>query len=134
MKIIIENESSRLLPPCPICKKSGQKVNIKTVRSLIKSDLKDTILEKQYYLCMSPDCPVAYYAEVGNHFDKDDLLVPIWFKEQSPVPICYCKNVTDADIQEHITDRRCCTNLEDIQKHTGANTGKECLTKNPTGK
>jgi hypothetical protein len=24
--------------------------------------------------------------------------------------------------------------LEDIQKHTGANTGKECLTKNPTGK
>jgi hypothetical protein len=28
---------------------------------------------------------------------------------------------------------RCCDSLKDIQKHTGANTGKECLTQNPGG-
>lgn len=47
--------------------------------------------------------------------------------------ICYCKNVTDAEILDHIVNRQCCHNLKDIQEHTGANTGHECLIKNPAG-
>ena len=41
---------------------------------------------------------------------------------------------TDTEILDHVAERQCCSNIEDIQAHTGANTGKDCLTKNPTGK
>jgi len=42
-------------------------------------------------------------------------------------------NVTEAEIVEHVAVRRCCTTLEDIQAHTGANTGSQCPAKNPAG-
>lgn len=47
--------------------------------------------------------------------------------------VCYCKNVTEADIIDHVAVRRCCSTLEDIQRHTLANTGTECAVKNPGG-
>lgn len=121
-------------PACPVCQNPGQKVNIKTVRSLLKEKIAKHLPEAEYFICLTRDCPVSYYTKTGAIFHKDDLTVPIWFKEVAPVPICYCKNVTDADILDHVVKRQCCSNLEDIQVHTGANTGKECLTKNPAGK
>lgn len=125
------NENS---PACPVCQKSGQKVNNKTVRNLIKEEKTNYLSEEEHFICLSPECPVSYYTEAGEHFKKDDLKVPIWFKEESPVPICYCKDVTDEDILNHIVKKQCCTTMDDIKAHTGANTGKECLTKNPTGR
>lgn len=47
--------------------------------------------------------------------------------------VCYCKNVTEADIIEHVAVRKCCSTIEDIQTHTGANTGTQCHEKNPAG-
>ena len=47
--------------------------------------------------------------------------------------VCYCMEVTEAKIIEHVAVRRCCSTLADIQRHTGANTGTECETKNPGG-
>ena len=47
--------------------------------------------------------------------------------------ICYCLNVTEEEILQHIAVAKCCSTLEDIQKHTSANTGHECSTKNPAG-
>lgn len=50
----------------------------------------------------------------------------------SPI-VCYCKNVTEAEVIEHVAIKKCCSTMEDIQKHTGANTGSECAIKNPSG-
>lgn len=119
---------------CPVCQKPGQKVNIKTVRSLLKEEIAKHLSKAEYFICLTHDCSVSYYTKTGANFRKDDLTVPIWFKEASPVPICYCKDVTDTEILDHVVKHQCCANIEDIQVHTGANTGKECLTKNPTGK
>lgn len=47
--------------------------------------------------------------------------------------ICYCRNVTEEEILQHVAVTKCCSTLEDIQKHTGANTGHECSMKNPAG-
>jgi 5-methylcytosine-specific restriction endonuclease McrA len=121
-------------PICPSCRQIGQKVNQKTVSSLLNKKKSSLVTNKEYYICLSRDCPIAYYTQEGDFFNKDDISVVIWFKEKSPVPICYCKNVTDEDILDHIVNKQCCKNIEDIQLHLGANTGKECLTKNPTGK
>lgn len=92
------------------------------------------VKESNYSICLNRNCDVVYFTP-NSLFRKDDLTVKVWFKEQtSPVTVCYCKNVTDTDIIDHIVHKKCCSNLKDIQAHTGANTGKECLTKNPTGK
>lgn len=48
--------------------------------------------------------------------------------------ICYCRQVTEAEILEHVAVRQCCSTIEDIQAHTGANTGKQCQQKNPLGR
>jgi len=50
-----------------------------------------------------------------------------------PLFVCYCKKVTEAEIIDHVAVQKCCSTIEDIQKHTGANTGSECHTKNPAG-
>lgn len=50
-----------------------------------------------------------------------------------PTVVCYCKNVTEQDIVEHVAVWGCCSTLADIQAHTGANTGTECSKKNPGG-
>lgn len=126
--------NSNSVPTCPVCRQPGQKVNQKTVSSLLKPDLIHHMSSEDYFICLSRQCPVSYYTKAEEFFKKEDIKVPIWFKEESPVTICYCKDISDEDIMNHIVDRQCCADIEDIQLHTGANTGKECLTKNPAGK
>lgn len=86
-----------------------------------------------FSLCLSKDCGVVYFGK--QIFYKPDVKVKLWFKEEkdSSVPVCYCKGVAKEEIIDHIVIRRCCEDLKDIQEHTGANTGKECLAKNPAG-
>jgi len=121
-------------PDCPVCHRPGQKVKDITIRSLVKEENLNRLVDAEYFLCLSGDCPAAYYTGAGTHFTKDDLTVPIWYKEKSPVPVCYCKGVTDEVILDHVVNRRCCTSLAEIKAHTGANNGGACLTKNPTGR
>lgn len=117
--------------PCPSCNRPGKKIAPQTLKSLIKNHLLPDELNG-YRLCMSGDCDVVYYGE--RVFHKDDVTVRVWFKETDPaVPVCYCKGVTEGDIIEHVALKGCCSDITDIQNHTGANTGKECLTKNPAG-
>lgn len=98
---------------------------------MLKSDRLPSALA-DYCLCLSKDCDVVYFGQ--QVFYKNDVKVKVWFKENDPsVPVCYCKGVTEADITGHIVARACCRDIKDIQEHTGANTGKDCLTKNPAG-
>lgn len=47
--------------------------------------------------------------------------------------VCYCQNVSEEEIIDHVAYKKCCSTLEDIQQHTGANTGNQCRIKNPSG-
>ena len=47
--------------------------------------------------------------------------------------VCYCLKVTEEEIIDHVANKQCCNSIEDIQKHTGANTGNQCLIMNPKG-
>lgn len=131
---ICGSEHSPSDKPCPECGTRGKRVAGITVASLLNTKGREKIFATRYNLCLSPSCQVVYYGDDGSLFTKDQVRVPVWFKEQaSPRIICYCKNVTDSDILEHIVTRQCCNSLREIQEHTGANTGHECLTKNPAG-
>lgn len=120
---------------CPVCHGDGQKVKRITVENLVKDEHKPLVTEEHYYLCLTKDCRVVYFNEAGDaYFSKEEVKVPVWFKEvESPKPICYCKDVSDTTILEHVMKFGHHT-LEEIQKYTGANKGKECLVRNPAGR
>lgn len=119
--------------PCPVCGTTGQKVPAVTVASLLNAEAVASLRDTQYNLCLLPACNVVYYSDDGRVFYKGHIRVPVWFKENSPRIICYCNNVTDSEILDHILTRQCRHNLKDIREHTGANAGRDCLTKNPAG-
>lgn len=127
-------------PPCPACGFEGQKVGLKTIRSLLRSEVAAVLTEGDigaggdFYLCRTPACDVAYYADGQERVIPKRLLkVPIWFKEQGDdVPICYCSNLSRARILEAV--REGYTTIADIRAHTGATRTGECAGKNPTGK
>lgn len=127
------SNNSKVIPSCPVCDGFGQKVRQVTVEHQVKPGVE--VGEEQFFLCRTPDCEVAYYSEDGNKtILQDQLINKIWFKNvPPPVPICYCANVTEEEILHHVAVAQCCSTLDDIKRHTGANTGCECLTKNPAG-
>ena len=128
-----QNDNISIIEPlCPWCSTPGQRVMIQTVKSLCENSIIKE--DANYYICLSPLCPVGYFSGMGDIIHKEELSVTIWYKEKSPVPICYCQDVTDAEIWEHVAINRCCTSLEDIQAHTGANTGCQCNLRSPTGR
>lgn len=116
---------------CPQCGGTGEKMHPATLRSLVKDEYLPHDLEG-YFMCRSAGCDVVYFGEKLIY--RDQIKVPVWFKEKDKdVPVCYCREVTVADIYRHVADLGCCRDLEDIKNHTGANTGRECLVKNPAG-
>ncbi len=127
------SNNSKVIPSCPVCDGIGQKVRQITVEHQIKPGVE--VREEQFFLCRTPDCEVAYYSEDGKKtILQNQLINKIWFKNVPPlVPICYCANVTEEEILHHVAVAQCCSTLDDIKRHTGANTGCECLTKNPAG-
>lgn len=119
-------------PTCPVCGKPGKKVQSETIKNIVKEEYLPTVKDC-FSLCLSKDCRVVYF---GNQvYYTSDVKVKVWFKEKNDpsVPVCYCKNVSKDEIYNHIAVRKCCEDLKNIQEHTGANTGRECLTKNPAG-
>ena len=125
--------NSNEISTCPVCNGIGQKVRKVTVEHQVQPGIE--LEGEQLFLCKIPDCKVAYYSQDGKKtILQDQLISKIWFKNvPPPVPICYCANVTEEEILYHVAVAKCCSTLDDIKKHTGANTGRECLTKNPAG-
>ncbi|OLN33240.1 hypothetical protein DSOL_0967 [Desulfosporosinus metallidurans] len=122
------------VPSCPVCGIPGQRVRKVTVVHQVLPTVELPDDEKGYFLCRTSECQTAYYHSDGAIYWQNQLKNKIWFKQvEPPVPICYCLNVTEEEILRHVAVEKCCSSLEDIQKHTGANTGRECLTKNPAG-
>ena len=120
---------------CPICEKIGQKVKRITVVSQLKNLNDICSFVKQFFLCPTTECVVGYFSLDSNVIRQEQLRNKIWFKENisPPIPICYCANVTEEEILYHVTEAQCCSTIDDIKRHTGANTGCECITKNPAG-
>lgn len=133
MKSLELAASSKIIPACPVCNGIGQKVRKVTVEHQVQPGVE--IGGEPFFLCRTADCEVAYYTQDSSMtINQDQLVNKIWFKNvSSPIPICYCANVTEEEILHHVAVTQCCSTLEDIKRHTGANTGCQCLTKNPAG-
>ncbi|KUK14603.1 MAG: copper chaperone Copz family protein [Synergistetes bacterium] len=117
---------------CPSCNAKGLYVKNLTVRHLVEERFLEKVGEEDYYLCMNPECDVAYYNNVAV-FLKDHLKVPIWFKrDANPKYVCYCSKVKEDDVIKAVLQGDAST-IEDICRITGAMSKYECEVNNPTG-
>jgi len=134
-KLLDLNINPKLNNSCPICGKIGQKVKEITVEHQVINKNDIHLYGEPYFICLTPECEAGYYSQNGNVIRQEQLKNKIWFKKNisAPIPICYCANVTEEQILYHVAEAQCCSTLEDIKRHTGANTGCECITKNPAG-
>jgi len=128
-----EKQTYKKAHVCPKCNLSGEKVNEKTVNSLLT--IKKALQENtNYYLCFSKDCDVAYYNEDDNIILISEIKVPIWFKnDANPKYICYCSKVTEEEIVDAIVNKNCKT-VKDVVKNTNAMKISNCAINSPTGK
>lgn len=121
---------------CPVSAGAGHKVRQVTLGNHLCPEHWQWAWEEGFYFCPAAICPVVYYHNGKQvYFTQEEIRTRVGIKATTPpVPVCYCMNVTDAQIVEEIQVKRCCDSLEDIKEYTKARTGKLCHVTNPAGK
>jgi len=121
-------------PVCPVTGQPVKPVSRATVESLVKPDIKATLLPHPYYYCDTPDCDVVYVSVLGDHrITKDQLTVRVGAKEQDdPVPLCYCFGFDRKDVRDEVA----ATGTSEIPQTIAAKIkakGCQCELTNPKG-
>ncbi len=126
-------ENKRDIPTCPICNHSGQLVPNTVFRSNLKPDAFEEInLESKNYICLNPQCDIAYYND-NQTIDSSGLKRVIWFKTSSKKKtICYCNNIDREQIKEAVEIHNL-TTWEEITSHYRKKVIEKCEVLNPTG-
>jgi bacterioferritin-associated ferredoxin len=117
---------------CPIYGLEGKKVKFKTVKSLVKKEVKKS---DSYQICLNSKCEVVYFNNPESiYYTLSDLTVKVWFKDifDENVPICYCSNLTRKEIKEAVVKGY--MSITEIRNFTGKYITGNCLTENPTGR
>lgn len=83
---------------------------------------------------MSEECKVVYYNSNTNIiYDKSQIKVPIWFKnDANPKYICYCNSVTETQIYNAVI-KDGAKDMKDVVRLTGAMKNGKCEINNPLG-
>lgn len=123
---------------CPISFEKGQRLLRKTLANHVQPRYWDIINEEGFFFCRTKDCSVVYFNnEKKLYFGFEDVRSIVMHK--MPIgtenrPVCYCKNVLESRIMDELLVQKCCDSIIDIQQFTEANTGKDCVITNPTGR
>ena len=117
---------------CPTCNEIGQIVNNETVKCILKSECQSNIGKNDFYLCMNPNCDVAYYNK-ESVFDKSALKKPLWYKKDAnPKYACYCRKITPEEVTKTVMEKGL-TEVGPIMLNLRGNVKSNCKINNPTG-
>lgn len=123
---------------CPISFDKGLRLLRKTLANHIRPSNWSVITEKGFFFCPNRGCPLVYFNnETGAYFGRNDVQSIVMHKMEIGTenrPVCYCKNVLESTILDELLIKKCCDSIIDIQSFTDANTGKDCVITNPTGR
>ncbi len=124
----------RAVVACPVTRTPSKRVNMLTVKSLVRK-LPMGMPNTQYYFCDASDCDVVYFAlELeAPRFSREDLVIRVGAKETvDPVPVCYF-GFTREDIENEIAETGRSTVADRISAEVKAGSCA-CQVKNPSGK
>ena len=123
------------VPVCPLCTKVGADVPNTVFRSNLKPEtFKQTDLEDDFHICMTPECNVAYYTTDKHQIiDKGSLKRELYFKEGTEREIiCYCNNVDKEQIKDTVCNHHI-TDWDETMAHYRNKVQEKCELLNPTG-
>lgn len=120
---------------CPTCNGETKDVEEGVVKHFLIDSLVKEVKNSDYRICLNPNCDVVYYDVIKNVlFNKQDMKIPIWYKEgANPKYICYCNQVTEEQIINAVLNDGG-KDMKDIVRLTGAMKNGNCKTNNPLGK
>jgi Zinc binding domain len=117
---------------CPSCSETGKEVANETVKNLVQAKCQSKVREKDFFLCMNPDCDVAYYNS-ESVFEKSALKVPLWYKKDAPPKYaCYCRKITQEEVTKTVLETGL-TKAGPIMLHLSGHVKSNCKINNPTG-
>ena len=92
---------------CPRSRSAGARVGLVTLKALLKTEALRRLDGREYRFCDDPGCDIVYFDDaVQSQFLKSDLRTRVGQKEtEDPVPICYCFDVTMADLRKDFATR-----------------------------
>lgn len=113
---------------------SGTRVDLITVKALLRPSALRRLDGTDYHFCLAPDCDVVYFdCKSGSRFRKTDLHIRVGQKESAdPIPVCYCFDFTIADLRRDIATRGETSIPETITEEIRAG-HCACEVKNPEG-
>ena len=129
----VVNENKQEIPPCPVCHQSGNFVPNTVFKSnLRKEDYSKINFEKKNYICLNPNCSIAYYNDEIT-LDQSVLKRELWYKKGvKRKVICYCNNIDEEQIKKAVVDHG--LNVwEDIMSLYRNKINERCEILNPTG-
>jgi hypothetical protein len=90
---------------CPVSRTIGSKVDLITVKAMLTGSALRRLEGQAYRFCQEPDCDIVYFdREADSVFEKRDLEVRVGQKESDDlIPICYCFDITEADLRKGIS-------------------------------
>ncbi len=107
---------------CPHCHSEAEKVQMKTVLSLLKEENQNLEESQELFYCNNHNCDLIYFSE--NHtFYRKDLRIDIDDK------VCFCFDISTDEFKREGKDKT----LDKIRSNM-KNIGCSCDTKNPSGK
>ena len=129
----VENpEQATALTDCPDCGAPGRKLDPLTPKALLTPRALARLTLGEHRFCPSPSCLVVYFGN-GDLFRREDLRVPVFQKEpEGERSVCYCFDVSEADIRREIAENGHSTASKRITAHVQA--GRcACEVQNPQG-
>lgn len=119
---------------CPLCKNKGKKVQLITLKSLLKPSALESLNAKEsHYFCLTKKCNVVYFDSNNKKYLISDIKVPVNQKDDSvTTPICYCFNLTKEKIKMYVESGLTPNPLDHIRENIKENRCG-CEVNNPQG-
>ena len=122
-----------MIGTCPACGTRGKKVDLETVKAMLRVSLRGLQPSTQYHFCRTSECEVVYFTD-QERFTTDEVRVRVHQKhpESQNVPVCYCFTHTPGSIRAEWLAIGMSTVVADVT--TGIKAGQcACEIRNPQG-
>ena len=119
---------------CSGCQSEGQPVELRTIKALLTEVALRRFEPGAYRFCPDADCTTVYFDGAGHRFAKNDLRVPVWWKEpEGSRMMCYCFGENETDIRAEIEQTGVSQAAQRVRDHIAAKRCA-CEVRNPNGR
>jgi hypothetical protein len=122
-------------PGCCKCNQEGLEVGYDTVFNLTNDYIRNTLEDEKFYLCINASCDIAYYTSSRFTINVNQLIKPIWFKNnKNQFIVCYCRDISINDVIFAVNSLSEPINISKVVHFLQKNEIEiSCLHHNPTG-